>query len=102
MERKLIPFVVLMMALAGLFAFDNYYAAAGVTGAVVHAGAYSCSDTDNGDPYGQGITSSELYEDGFTQDRCVGDDLLEFYCTDDGPDVAIINCPRGCSEGACN
>ena len=32
---------------------------------------------------------------------CVGDDLLEYYCDEDGPDVQIFDCPYGCDLGIC-
>ncbi len=103
-ERYLIPLVVLMMGITGLYAFDSYHNASGPTGFVVNtaSGEVACSDADGNDASVVGVTSSEIYERGFAEDTCVGSDLLEYYCNDNGPDIRIVNCPRGCSYGACN
>ncbi len=100
MERKLVPWVVLMMVVAGLYAFDQYYDAGGVTGfAVNSAQGAPCSETDSNNPGVPGVTS---YGSGELKDACVGDDLLEFYCSEKGPDVRAISCANGCFAGACN
>lgn len=103
-ERTLVPLVVLMMALAGIYAFDSYYSAAGVTGYAVNsaAGIYDCSDTDSNNPYVAGITSSGIYANGYAEDVCVGSDLLEFYCSSSGPTVRGVRCSSGCFAGACD
>ncbi len=103
MERKLVPWVVLMMVVAGIYAFDNYYNAGGITGfAVNSAQGASCSETDNNNPNVPGITTSEIYASGQAEDTCVGDDLLEFYCSEKGPDIRAVSCVNGCFAGACN
>ncbi|MAG16003.1 hypothetical protein CMO88_02995, partial [Candidatus Woesearchaeota archaeon] len=61
-----------------------------------------CSDTDNNNPSVAGITSSEIYANGYSEDTCVGNDLLEFYCGSNGPDVRAVNCINGCFAGACD
>jgi hypothetical protein len=103
MERKLKIWVVLMMAIAGMYAFDTYYDAGGVTGLVVNtASGADCRDSDNHDPYAAGITTSSIYPNGYAEDACVGNDLLEFYCSGSGPDAVGVRCPKGCFAGACN
>jgi len=74
MEKKLVPWVVLMMALGLLYAFDNYYDASGVTGRIINsaAGIYDCSDADNNEARIAGVTTSDIYEDGYAEDTCVG------------------------------
>jgi hypothetical protein len=99
-ERMMIPVVVIMMALAMLFAFDNY-STAGISGYATASGI-DCSDSDGNNDLVSGVTSSSIYANGYEQDRCVGDDLLEFYCGQNGPDVRIVNCYFGCSAGACD
>ena len=101
MERALKVGVVLMMVFAGLYGFDLYYESGGVTGYVVNT-AVDCSDADNNNPYVAGVTSSSIYEDGYEEDTCVGDDLLEYYCAANGPDVRAVHCSRGCTAGTCN
>ena len=102
-EKKLKVAVIAMMLVAGLYAFDGYYNSAGITGLVVNsaAGSYDCSDSDGNNPYVAGFTSSEIYENGYAEDACVGSDLLEFYCASGGPDVRAVSCPKGCFSGAC-
>jgi len=103
MEKHLKIGVIAMMVLAGLYAFDVYYDAAGVTGFVVNSAVeIDCSDSDGGDSYAAGVTSSSIYPDGYAEDVCVGNDLLEFYCGGNGPDVRAVSCPKGCFAGACN
>jgi len=102
-ERTLVSLVLVMMVVAGLHAFDNYYDAGGVTGYAVNTAlGYDCSDTDNNNPSVAGITSSEIYANGYSEDTCVGNDLLEFYCGSNGPDVRAVNCINGCFAGACD
>ncbi len=99
-EKKLVPLVVLMMMIAGIYAFDLYYDAGGVTGfAVNSAQGAPCSETDGNNPKVAGITSYDLFQ---TEDACVGNDLLEFYCSEKGPDVRAVSCLNGCFAGACN
>lgn len=100
-ERWAVPLVVLMMGISGLYAFDEYFGAGGPTGLVVNT-VQACSDTDNNNPEVAGVTISDAYENGAADDRCVGSDLLEFYCTEPGPDVRKVSCRNGCSFGACN
>ena len=103
MERNLKVMVVAMMIVAGIYAFDLYYDAAGITGLVVNTAAgVGCSDADNNDPYSAGLASSSIYAEGYIEDTCVGNDLLEFYCSGEGPDVRAVRCPKGCFAGACN
>ena len=103
-ERSLVTWVVLMMAVGGLYAFDSYNDAGGVTGLVVNtaSGSVDCTDSDNNNQYVAGVTSSSLYDRGYAEDSCVGNDLLEYYCSEDGPSVRGVSCLRGCSAGACN
>ena len=84
-----------MMLLAGLYAFDLYYGAAGITGYTINSAAniYDCSESDDNRVTVAGITTSDLYESGYA--------LLEYFCTDKGPDVRIVDCPTGCFAGAC-
>ncbi len=99
-EKKLAPLVVLMMLVAGIYAFDQYYDAGGVTGfAVNSAQGASCSETDGNNPRVAGITSYDSLQ---TEDACVGNELLEFYCSEKGPDVRAVSCRNGCFAGACN
>ncbi len=99
-EKKLVPWVALMMAIAGIYAFDLYYDAGGVTGFVVNsAQGVSCSETDGNNPSVAGVTS---YGSGQAEDACVGNDLLEFYCSESGADVRAVSCQNGCFAGACN
>jgi len=102
-ERRLKIAVMAMMLLAGLYAFDLYYGAAGITGYTINSAAniYDCSESDDNIATIAGITTSDLYESGYAEDTCVGDTLLEYFCTDKGPDVRIVNCPTGCFAGAC-
>lgn len=104
-ERWLVPLVVMMMGISGLYAFDQFYGAAGpTTGFAVNTqmAAATCSDSDSNDPKVPGVTISEIYESGAADDTCVGSDLLEYYCTETGPDVRKVSCRNGCSFGACN
>lgn len=102
-EKKLVPLVVLMMAIAGIYAFDLYYDAGGVTGFVVNsAQGTSCSETDGNNPDVTGVTTSDVYAAGQSEDVCVGNDLLEFYCSENEPDVRAVSCQNGCFAGACN
>jgi len=102
-EKKLKIWVIAMMVVAGIYGFDTYFDAAGVTGYVVNSAISSdCTDSDNNDIYATGITSSEIYANGYAEDTCAGDDLLEFYCSSKGPDVRAVHCNYGCFAGACN
>ncbi|MBI2664917.1 hypothetical protein HYX10_06280 [Candidatus Woesearchaeota archaeon] len=92
--------VIAMMLIAGIHAFDTYYEAGGATGYAV-AGV-DCNDADGGNPNIAGFTESSIYSNGFAADTCVGDDLLEFYCSGKGPDVRAVKCAKGCYAGACN
>ena|SRR3989338_7925924 len=94
-EKYLVPMVLIMMAAAMLYAADTYNANAGITGLAV---AEACSDSDSNDAYALGITISENFE---KEDLCAGNDLLEFYCTQDGPSVRAVHCQNGCMNGAC-
>ncbi len=98
-EKKLVPLVVFMMLVAGIYAFDQYYNASGITGFVVNtAQDASCSETDDNNPLVAGIMSYDTLQ---SEDACVGDDLLEFHCSEDGPDVRAVSCLNGCFAGAC-
>ena len=103
-ERVLGPVVVMMLLVAGIYGFDVYNQNGGITGFVVNTEqAPPCSETDsNDDPSTRGTVSSPIYEGGQETDRCVGDDLLEFYCGENGPEVRGVTCQFGCFEGACN
>ena len=59
-----------------------------------------CSETDNGlDKYKYGETISK----GITQkDSCNGSSVLENYCNQGSIWQAPLDCPYGCSNGACN
>lgn len=102
-ERKLKIAVIAMMIIAGIYAFDDFYKAGGITGYAVNSasGRVDCSDTDNGNPFMAGITDSTAYPDGYRTDKCYGNELLEYYCTETGPDARAVNCPNGCIDGAC-
>ncbi len=99
-EKKLVPLVVLMMLVAGIYAFDQYYDAGGVTGLAVNsAQGAPCSETDGNNPKVAGITSYDSLQ---AEDACAGNDLLESYCSENGPDVRAVSCWNGCLAGACN
>jgi len=105
-ERTLVPLVVFMMAIAGLVAFDSYYSAAGLTGYAINTAntvskSVDCSDSDNNNHLVAGLTYSSIYESGYQEDVCVGNDLLEYYCDGSGPNVRAVSCFFGCTEGAC-
>ena len=98
-ERILVPLVLVMIAAAAIYAFANH-PSLGVTGASV-SNQISCTDTDNGDPYTAGVTISEIYPDGRAQDTCVGNDLLEYYCSGGEPEIRAVSCSNSCVAGAC-
>lgn len=101
-ERTLVPLVIGMMVIAGLYGFDQYYENAGISGNVVYNAdsVGDCRDTDNGDIYVTGVAISE-FADLEETDRCVGDDLIEYYCSDHGFDTAVVTCRDGCDAGSC-
>ena len=101
-ERWLAPVVVLMILVAGVYGFDTYYGPLGPTGFIINTAQIDCSETDSNDPSTAGRTYSPIYENGYETDQCVGNDLLEFYCGNDGPDARAVNCQNGCEAGACN
>ena len=102
-ERRLKIAVIAMMIIAGIYAFDDFYKASGITGYTVNtaSGKQPCSDTDDGNPFIAGITDSPIYSKGYETDKCYGNELLEFYCTETGADARAVNCPNGCVDGAC-
>ena len=102
-EKIAAPLVVVMMAVAGIYAFSAH-PSGGITGAIIATGqdnSYDCFDTDGDDQYTAGITASDFYPEGFAKDSCVGNDVLEYYCTEDGPAVRGVSCTYGCFAEAC-
>ena len=99
-EKVLVPLAVVMMAAAAIYAFSAH-PSAGITGAAVAGGEYDCVDSDNNDPFTAGIIVSDIYPEGFAKDTCVGNDLLEYYCSGSDPAVRAVSCPRGCIADAC-
>ena len=99
-EKILAPLVVVMMAAAVIYAFSAH-PSAGITGAAVTTGEYGCVDSDNNNPFVAGITASDVYPEGFAKDTCVGNDLLEYYCSGSDPDLRTVTCANGCMADAC-
>lgn len=93
-----------------LYALDIYTLSVQIPECSVSSSG-SCTDTDGGRDYftkgetsGQtsGIIPSTPGDWAATTDRCVGDDLYEFWC--DSPTSAnadTYDCPNGCLDGAC-
>jgi len=63
-----------------------------------------CTDTDGGKDYfakgaTKGLTADNLIEE--RTDYCSGDNVIEWYCSDEYRTNTNYTCPYGCSNGAC-
>ncbi|MAF36109.1 hypothetical protein CL622_03260 [archaeon] len=66
-----------------------------------------CDDTDGIDPFTKGSSGSiekdtQVINENNLTDTCNGDILAEYYCVGKKMEHALIQCPLGCSSGACD